>query len=1531
MKKISAESFYFKKFHALFIISLVVFFAVAQPLVFIAKPAYSSSSVKGSQSYPQFVITFTESGLPNSTVWYVTLNGSVTSLLNGLGPAGSSAKKPLINTYQSYPNLSSLSSYFSNLSSTSGTISFTVPEGVYSYNIGTVPGYAVSPSSGTINLTSDVTITVKFTNLNVSNLNRLNVTFFESGLPIGLKGVAPVESSSKVVWSVTLGNQTLSTNGTALRFINIKAGNYTWVAHTVNLTDAYYTAIPASGKIFVPLTSFVTVNYTGYAKVNIEPDNALFGSVKPAGTHWYRVGSKLNLTAVPGFESAFFEWVSNGAVPFYNYNSANITTTITGPGNITAEFATAVVFKESGIPQGGRGTTYEWGIKVVPLSPFALVGYNSSMFWGSYYQNPVIAENRSDIILYLTNGTYQVDAETGSNQSFPPVFYSPINANRTITVNAQMLSFDIDYVEGVPVNFTETGLPKGTPWAIDINGTYHNFIAGYTTTVYIPPGIPMSFSVQPVTGYSISPESGTMDFSGPSTFSVSFNPVSPTGQVYSQYTGYFYSGIPVYNEFGFNGSWGSASPIFVASNVGTFNPPSKFNRYWTISGINMGSFNSSFDLVVHVTYPNGAVLNYSYPVSVISSPQWLVAFAHSPYVTMSVSQPVKQWGNPYALSFETSLSTGTLLTVNANLNIISGDYAFMPSVPLKLTLTSSGNMSLSTTINPNSVTIKLDSVSLTMGGSISLSGSFQLSQNTIVWKSATVDLKFNTKVSTSILITGIQVPETDYTVGIWLTLGAGPDFAVLVHLQPTTNGNFEITQGVPLMVSGIEGGVGVTITISVNGGLSNIVSAGGGGGLTFMQYIGVPPEPLNMGGNITGTVFISATAFGISWTVWQDSGLLYSWGASNDPAVNHAGNVTFVKAYFNLTGYNSLVWKNGSWNGTLLHDVYPYTTFSTVKGAGGDYLFYTYYNASQPIHPLTIKGVLMASGRNATAIAMPDFGSYETTGPEAFVLPNGSVELLYAALPVSQVKNSSSLFAINRVLLQSSVYNGSSWSRPVNITSTGVANSYTYSNGYALVIETPNLFSQSSEIQEYSVSTGKLVMSMPLANATYFEYFNPELSTAVVRFSNMSYAMINLGKGTVTGIKAPVNSTLLQVGSAENSSNTVYFLLSSEGRDVFELYNVTSSKVMYVQNVSANAFPSYFVYGYPESALITGKEPSGVNVYAVNLSSGSSELYASINSTNVTYYGVSEGGGNLYIYSMNSYGLAYQPLYNISAAIIPFSPPPEPALSLQYNGTGIIALWSVPHAQQYSVSTVYLKVNGSTISSGASGKAFYPVKSAGDYVFTLSAGNILGTSSKSVSMGIYQVTFSESGLQAGSTWSATLNGSTEYSNGSSITFIEPSGVYLYRVGNVSGYSVSPGSGYLTVSGKNAGIPVAFMTAKEYTVVFTESGLSQGTRWSVTLNGSTKTSTNSSIAFTVPAGEYSYSVSPVSGYSYSGSTGTVMAGGQNTTVKAAPVTFISSQVSKPQQTGSNPELYVAAGAIAAVAVILAVLGRKKLRK
>jgi hypothetical protein len=149
----------------------------------------------------------------------------------------------------------------------------------------------------------------------------------------------------------------------------------------------------------------------------------------------------------------------------------------------------------------------------------------------------------------------------------------------------------------------------------------------------------------------------------------------------------------------------------------------------------------------------------------------------------------------------------------------------------------------------------------------------------------------------------------------------------------------------------------------------------------------------------------------------------------------------------------------------------------------------------------------------------------------------------------------------------------------------------------------------------------------------------------------------------------------------------------------------------------------------------------------------------------------------------------------------------------------------------------------------------------------------------------YAVTFGETGLTSGTSWSVTLAGSMKSSTSSSIVFTESNGTFSYTIGAVTGYSSSPSSGSVTVSGSAQSVSIAFTSTAPgtYAVTFSERGLPSGTSWSVTFNSNTLSSTTTTIVFSGTNGTYSYSVVPVSGYSASPTSGSVMVNGADQTV------------------------------------------------
>ncbi|MHB8544696.1 MAG: ice-binding family protein [Leptospirales bacterium] len=133
---------------------------------------------------------------------------------------------------------------------------------------------------------------------------------------------------------------------------------------------------------------------------------------------------------------------------------------------------------------------------------------------------------------------------------------------------------------------------------------------------------------------------------------------------------------------------------------------------------------------------------------------------------------------------------------------------------------------------------------------------------------------------------------------------------------------------------------------------------------------------------------------------------------------------------------------------------------------------------------------------------------------------------------------------------------------------------------------------------------------------------------------------------------------------------------------------------------------------------------------------------------------------------------------------------------------------------------------------------------------------------------------------------------------------------------------------VTLQGNNITAPSSPLPVTDFNVTFTESGLSSGTSWTVTFNGSTSSSTTDAISFTAANGTYSYSIGSVSGYTLATSSGNITVNGNNVSQN---VTFTSSSNPTPAKSGiSSTELYIIIGlaSVAILGTIATIVMRKK---
>jgi len=145
------------------------------------------------------------------------------------------------------------------------------------------------------------------------------------------------------------------------------------------------------------------------------------------------------------------------------------------------------------------------------------------------------------------------------------------------------------------------------------------------------------------------------------------------------------------------------------------------------------------------------------------------------------------------------------------------------------------------------------------------------------------------------------------------------------------------------------------------------------------------------------------------------------------------------------------------------------------------------------------------------------------------------------------------------------------------------------------------------------------------------------------------------------------------------------------------------------------------------------------------------------------------------------------------------------------------------------------------------------------------------------------VTFVETGLPAGTSWNATLNGTTSETTSTTSSFVVPDGVYVYSIGAIPGY-LGVAGGKVTVDGAPLVVAVAFDQVT-YNLSFVQSGLPPGTSWGITIESVPWTTSNQSLELALPNGTYPYSVDTDANYTAKAGTATV-----NGSSVSVPVAF-----------------------------------------
>jgi hypothetical protein len=459
----------------------------------------------------------------------------------------------------------------------------------------------------------------------------------------------------------------------------------------------------------------------------------------------------------------------------------------------------------------------------------------------------------------------------------------------------------------------------------------------------------------------------------------------------------------------------------------------------------------------------------------------------------------------------------------------------------------------------------------------------------------------------------------------------------------------------------------------------------------------------------------------------------------------------------------------------------------------------------------------------------------------------------------------------------------------------------------------------------------------------------------------------------VTSAGATVGTYMVLGASADGLNQSL--LISNANQSEGETVNVTPaippgwSAVAYCQgpgpeaNLSTNPVPADGVVslGNQSTCVIRASSPcstSGCAVYGVAfretglstgaswsvvLNGGNQTATSNLTSilfqlTNGTYtfavsdilgYDPSPAGGSIVV---TGRGAVENVTFNVVAPTL---------YSVTFVETGLErgSEWSVTLAGSAAESTA-----ATLVFAMPNGTYGYSVAQVPGYLLTTTPG-FVNVSGDPVSVGLnfslvptptFPLTFVETGLPGGTSWSVTLNGRLNASQTRAIEFEEANGSYGFTVSTVSGFSTNRTTGSVAVSGAPVQVQIGFsIVTPTYPVSFTESGLPPRTSWTIALGSLPPQGVETSSAqFLEANGTYPFVILSPVGYSASPSSGSIAVAGNAASVA---VTFVLNKTTPSSGTSgstspSTPAWVWIAMALGLVtlAVILALVHRSRIR-
>ncbi|MCI4342294.1 MAG: kelch motif-containing protein, partial [Thermoplasmata archaeon] len=654
-------------------------------------------------------------------------------------------------------------------------------------------------------------------------------------------------------------------------------------------------------------------------------------------------------------------------------------------------------------------------------------------------------------------------------------------------------------------------------------------------------------------------------------------------RVYSEYVTYFYANVNFQNAFTVYAEVANGPPLSMVATLGgsplTFHQRSGQPEYWDTT-VGMQSVANGATILATAQFGNWTE-NTSYSIVMVNTPSWLLSLFQYTGATQSIhTSGPGPYNKTFTIDETYQWNIGDALGFSLPVPLVGGSYSLIPAITVVFSGSSTGFFNLSGKLSVNPPTIDLGVFSLSLSASLSLQGSFYVEAGTqgIVWESASADVSVQGTFSGSVPIYGFEI--LGVTIGFVLDLSVSPSVTLGMMLAPTTQTSQEVIAGIGVMIEKFYGSFTLPLSVAISFGIG-IASVGIGGTLSVALEFYTSPSLSIAAGWVNGSVFVQAQFlfWSDSWTLF--GGTIYSWDpppasplsalpAACSQCYNDGRNTSWVlhSRYYNVPGYDSNVWHSGGSSGPAISNIYPGAELSAAAAANGAYLFYTDDNSSLPVaQGMGVSGLHLQAGTNQlTALALPADPGFVPTNPRATTLSDGSLYVVWAALP-SNDSSLASPVGITNLPLHGARYhpnNGSwgpvqDWSRGGG--SPGVTQSYALDSSGSLLVLVAHQFllgnSAPEWLDQYNVSSGALISSARVTGMSQVLSVRGSTGQAVVEDLGGNYSLVNVAGGTPVPIASglPSNASLISASFVTGSSSSLVLLYREPNGSKLVLYD----------------------------------------------------------------------------------------------------------------------------------------------------------------------------------------------------------------------------------------------------------------------------------------------------------------------------------------------------------------------------------------